>query len=201
MTSYETKIWALTGGVASGKSSACEILESLVPNIVRFDADASVAKLLDQDTEVQQAVRDVFGSGVLNRHGAIDRGALRARVFDCGDERRKLEEVLHPLVRKECLESLVAACKMKASLFLAEIPLLFESQFNFGQERNLLVAVSKQTQLQRLRRRSNITREMANAILSSQWSTDRKIEQADVVFWNEGPVDLLHMQLSRFLST
>jgi dephospho-CoA kinase len=195
-----TEVWALTGGVASGKSTACGLLESLVPGTVRFDADRAVARLLDGDAGVREAVAGHFGESVVAADGGLDRAALRARVFGSGDDRRMLERLLHPRVREDCLESLAAACKMGAPVFLAEIPLLFESDFDFGQRRNLLVAVGRETQWRRLGRREGVSAEMARAILSAQWPTERKIARADAVFWNEGPRAVLRSQLSRFSS-
>jgi len=192
-------VLALTGGVASGKSSACGELLALCPGACAFDADAAVHRLLGGDEQVAAAVVGRFGEAVRGAAGGIDREALRERVFPDPGARRELEAILHPRVREECLESLRAARDAAAALFVAEIPLLFESDFRFGQEFNLLVAVGRETQLRRLRDRRGGDDAMAARILEAQWPLEAKLPRADAVFWNEGPAPILRAQLRRFL--
>ncbi|MCH7224518.1 transcription termination factor Rho [Haloferula sp. A504] len=192
---------ALTGGVASGKSTACAIFRELCSDLVLFEADASVHRLLASDPGVEAAVVGRFGAECRAPGGGIDRPVLRERVF--GDEaaRRDLEGILHPRVREECLESLARARKIGASLFLADIPLLFENDFDFGQETSLLIAVGRDTQLKRLRDRNGFDDDLARSILDAQMPTADKMRRADVVFWNEGSPELLRAQVRRFLHT
>ena len=196
-----TRVIALTGGVASGKSTACAIFRELCPDLVLFEADASVHQLLASDLEVEKAVVDRFGPACRAAEGGIDRAELRGQVF--GDElaRRDLERILHPRVREECLESLARARKIPVSLFLADIPLLFENDFDFGQETSLLIAVGRETQLKRLRDRNGFDDDLARSILDAQMPTADKMLRADVVFWNEACPELLRSQVRRFLLT
>ncbi|MGB1130800.1 MAG: transcription termination factor Rho, partial [Haloferula sp.] len=122
------------------------------------------------------------------------------RVFENPEERKALEQILHPKVREECLESLARARKLAAPLFLADVPLLFENGFDLGQECNLLVAVGQETQLDRLKMRNGFDDDLARSILSAQMPTGEKMDQADVIFWNEGPVEFLKVQIHRFLT-
>lgn len=195
------KVIALTGGIASGKSTACAIFRELRDDLVLFEADASVRRLLAGDAAVEQAVVGRFGSRCRSGAGGIDRAVLRGIVFGDAAARRDLEGILHPRVREECLESLSRASKLGASLFLADIPLLFENDFDFGQETSLLIAVGRDTQLKRLRERNGFDDDLARSILEAQMPTSEKLRRADVVFWNEGPIEQLRSQIDRYLQT
>ena len=192
------RVMALTGGIASGKSTVCRLLRDCLPSVVTFDSDAAVRRMLEVDPEVIAVVTEAFGTAALDRHGRIDRHFLRGRVFSDDAARLRLEEIIHPRVRKECLASLARAEQSGATLFVADIPLFFEKGFNFGQEQVIVVASSRETQLQRLKARSGFEQSMIEAILAVQLATDEKIRRADVVFWNEGPPAVLKAQIRRF---
>jgi transcription termination factor Rho len=192
-------VFGLSGGIASGKSTACAILTRIARGAVIFDADACVHRLLAADPEVAAAIQARFGPEVLDAGGSVKREVLRGRVFGDDAARRALEAILHPRVREECLESLVSARKLGASLFVADIPLLFENSFDFGQEGNLLVAAGLPTRRKRLLDRSGMDAATAGSILAAQMPQEEKLRRADHVFWNEGPTLVLEAQLKRFL--
>ena len=194
-------VFGLSGGIASGKSTACRILARLCPGAVIFDADACVHRLLASDAATVAAVAARFGNGVIDESGGVDRSVLRGLVFGDDAARKDLEAVLHPRVREECLESLASARKLPASLFVADIPLLFENEFDFGQEGNLLVAAGLPTRLRRLRERSGLDDTTAGSILAAQMPQEEKLRRANHVFWNEGPPLVLEAQLTRFLQS
>jgi transcription termination factor Rho len=193
------RVFGLSGGIASGKSTACRILAKIARGVVIFDADACVHRLLAADPEVAAAIRDRFGPEVLDAGASVKRDVLRGRVFGDDAARRDLEAILHPRVREECLESLASARKLGASLFVADIPLLFENSFDFGQEGNLLVAAGLPSRRKRLLDRSGMDAATAGSILAAQMPQEEKLRRADHVFWNEGPTPVLEAQLKRFL--
>jgi transcription termination factor Rho len=86
-------------------------------------------------------------------------------------------------------------------MFVADVPLLFESGFDLRPEQVLLVATSPETQLARLKARSGFDDSLAGKILAAQWPIERKIPLADLVFWNEGPEKVLRGQIIRFLKS
>lgn len=192
-------VFGLSGGVASGKSTACRVIARLCPKAVIFDADACVHGLLSSDRGVAEAVSDRFGKGVLNGDGGVERSALRGQIFSDFAARKDLEAILHPRVREECLESLASARTLGLSLFVADIPLLFENEFDFGQEGNLLIAAGSETRRRRLRERNGFDEAMIDSILAAQMPQEEKLRRADHVFWNEGPTPVLEAQLQRFL--
>ena len=192
--------FALTGGVATGKSTFGRILQELVPAAVLFDCDASVRGLLTEE-ELGAEIIAALGREV-EGEGGLDRSRLRELVFRDQEGRKVLESILHPRVREECLElHRETAISRLSPLFVADVPLLFESGFDFGYERALLVATTRETQLVRLKSRNGYDDTLAEAILAAQLPIMEKVRRADVVFWNEGPEEVLRRQISRFLLT
>jgi dephospho-CoA kinase len=195
------QVFALTGGIATGKSTAGKMISRLMPTSAFFDCDESVQSLL-QKQEVLDEISDALGQSVIKTDGSLDRAALRKLVFENEILRGKLEIILHPKVRKECLEKLDFYFKNNpTTLFVADVPLLFESGFDFGQELNLVVATSQATQRTRLKARNHFEDRMISSILKAQLPIMEKVARADVVFWNEGSFAILERQLLRFLKS
>ena len=195
------QIIGLSGGIATGKSTCAKILSSLVSDLVLFDADDCVKNLYQSDV-VLMKLKGYFGSQVITKNGAANKQYLRSKVFANKLDKRFLEELFHPLVREECLALLEqTATKGVSPLFVADVPLLFENGFDFGQSINVLVATSKKTQVERLVKRNNWDTETVQSVLSSQMPIHDKHSLADVVFWNEGGQDLLLLQCRRFLQS
>lgn len=193
------KVYALTGGIATGKSTAGQMMRRLLPSIAFFDCDEVVQGFLRR-AEVLAEISEALGEEVRGENGALDRVRLRELVFEDEEQRRNLEGVLHPKVRKECLEKREKSFKNPSTtIFVADVPLLFESGFDFDQELNLVVATSEATQRSRLRARSRLEDKMISSILNAQLPIQEKISRGDVVFWNEGKLSFLERQLSRFL--
>lgn len=190
--------FALTGGIATGKSTVCRLIAELVPGARIFDSDACVRMLLDQDREVARGIGLRFGPGSLTPSGEVDRAFLRGIVFSDAGARSALEGLLHPRVREDCLASRDLAAKEGAALFVADIPLLFEKNFDFGQERSLISATTRLTQVRRLQARNGFDSQLVDSILAAQLPLEEKLRRADVVFWNEGPLDVLRNQVRRF---
>ena len=152
--------------------------------------------------EVVAEIGRRISPAAVDGEGRLRRDVLRELVFEEPEKRRDLEGLLHPLVRKECLEFKAQTSRQGVSpLFVADVPLLFEGGIDYGQEMSLLVATTRGTQLARLKSRNGFDDEMAEAILGAQWPIEDKLAPADVVFWNEGPESVLRRQLLRFLPT
>lgn len=192
------RVMGLTGGIASGKTTACALLREFLPSLVIFDSDAEVRRLLEQDEGVATAITGAFGEEALGNDGRVDRVWLRGRVFSDEAARTRLEAILHPRVREECLDSLRDAGKRGVEFFVADVPLLFEKGFDFGQSQVLVVASSRSTQFRRIRARNGFDDPMIESILAAQLPVQEKISRADTVFWNEGPPSVLRSQVRRF---
>ncbi len=191
-------VMALTGGIASGKSTAGRLLTEMLPSLVLFDCDAAVHRLLESDPGIRAFLQESFGAQALDTLGQVNRTFLRTIVFANEESRLLLESRLHPRVREECLDSLQRAATQGAEWFVADVPLLFEKGFDFGQTQTIVVATSPSTQVQRLMARSGLEPEVIASIIAAQLPIYEKIAKADVVFWNEGPPDVLRFQTRRF---
>ncbi|MBT8037579.1 MAG: dephospho-CoA kinase [Verrucomicrobiae bacterium] len=201
MMPHQLHIIGLTGGIATGKSTCCRLIRQEHPELVLFDADACVKGLYEK-TSVVGELKTYFGGGLMLPCGGIDKAYLRQCV--CADPSAKsfLEQVFHPRVIKECLALLSKSAKNPSSrLFVADVPLLFEIGFDIGQSANLLVATSRKTQVDRLKKRNAWDDDTVDAMLSSQMHIDAKLALADVIFWNEGPVEILRAQCRRWIQS
>ncbi len=193
------RVLGLTGGIATGKSTCVEIMRALDPGLVVFDADQCVAELY-QRSDVASALIGLVGESAYLENSELNRDYLRQRMFGDPELRQEMQNLIHPLVRKECLVSLeIASKKSGTTSFIADVPLLFEGGFDFGQDANLVVAVSRETQEQRLIMRSGFDVATVHAILEAQLPISHKEKCADVVFWNEGSRSVLEAQLKRFI--
>ena len=192
------RVLALTGGIASGKSTVCRMLREWLPSIVIFDCDEAVHQMLEVDREVAGIIATAFGDQALDIAGRVDRHFLRSRVFADEAARLKLEAILHPRVRQECLDSLDRAATRGAEVFVADVPLLFEKGFDFGQNQVIVVASSRSSQIQRLKARGGLDDQLIDSILATQLPVQEKMARADIVFWNEGPPAVLSSQIRRF---
>ena len=192
------QVMALTGGIASGKSTVCRFLKEFLPNIAIFDCDAAVHRMLEDDDEVTAIILEAFGDQALDAQGRIDRHFLRGRVFADEAARLRLEGILHPRVKQECLASMETAAIRGADLFVADVPLFFEKGFDFGQDQVMVVASSRVTQVRRLKARGGFEDSLIESILAAQLPVQEKISLADVVFWNEGPQSVIRSQIRRF---
>ncbi|MES2982813.1 MAG: transcription termination factor Rho [Verrucomicrobiota bacterium] len=189
---------ALTGGIASGKSTAVQLFQEFVPDIVVFDCDASVKALLDTP-EIISSLSEHFGNSIIDpESGKIIREKLRLEVFGHPDQRKLLESILHPRVREECLALKEKSIKQGARCFLADVPLLFENGFDFGYDQAITIATTRATQVARLKARNGWNDELIESVLAAQLPVDEKISRADIVFWNDGQPDTLRAQIQRF---
>lgn len=192
---------ALTGGIATGKSSAIRYFQDFLPDIVIFDCDSSVSELLGT-AEVVAEITDAFGMDVIDAEkGAINRRNLRELVFADAEKRKVLESILHPRVRQECLALRDEAAKKGARCFLADVPLLFENGFDFGQTQAITVSTSRATQVARLKARNGWDDALIESIIAAQMPLGEKEARADIVFWNDGRPNTLKAQIQRYCET
>ena len=151
----------LTGGIASGKSEVSRRFEAL--GIKVADADLAAREAVAIGSDGLADVVDMFGAGVLAADGSLDRPAMRRRVFNDADARKRLEGIIHPHVR----ELLHATCARADTPYaIAAVPLLAESGGRKAYpwlKRILVVDVPEAVQLQRLLQRDGIDDVLADA--------------------------------------
>jgi dephospho-CoA kinase len=188
---------AVTGPFASGKSTLVRFLGEL-PGAETASADEIVHQLLQNDERAISRIIERFGEEVRGASG-IDRKALGRRVFGDAKALRDLEEILHPLVRRETDRRIEAS---DAELFVVEIPLLFETER--GEDFDYTVAVTVPEERRRAWAEERGVDEGAlRAIEGRQLSGEEKAGRADVVVQNDADLDKLKVQaeeLGRMIS-
>ena len=174
----------ITGGISTGKSTFCGCLREIVPAAKFFDADLE-ARLLPELPEVKQEILGQFGGGVFSPDGDLNRTKLRAIVFTDATKRRALEQILHPRIRRQWMAE-AKKHRNSPDFFFADIPLLYETGGETLCERVVVVACSRNIQLDRLAKRKSLKRSEAEQMINSQMPLEEKIKRADHVVWNNG---------------
>jgi len=184
---------ALTGGIASGKSTVAEAFHKHGARV--FDADLIARDLVRPGQPALTEIAVAFGEAMLTTSGELDRRHMREKVFADIDERRRLERILHPKVR-EALLAAAAGCTDPYCVLV--IPLLAESHEDYAWvNRTLVVDVPLETQVARVMQRDSISREAALSILAVQATRERRLALADDVIDNAGPVGALGSAVER----
>ncbi|NNJ84483.1 MAG: dephospho-CoA kinase [Gammaproteobacteria bacterium] len=209
-------IIGLTGGIASGKTTAARILaEQGVPVI---DADEVARELVEPGEAALDEIIAAFGTGILDATARLDRSALRARVFSVPADRKRLERILHPRIQQEMFRRSDAAVGPYCVL---AIPLLLETgKKGFTAEENtagnsrtddagnpvqgdatergtriLVVDTPIEQQIQRACQRDGASRATVKAIILAQASRDERLAAAHDVITNDTDVEYLRAQV------
>ncbi len=182
----------ITGGIATGKSTFTRRFQELTGARL-FDADRAAHRLTDEDPEVAAELRAQFGPEIFSADGVLNRAALRAIVFVDSEKKRALEHILHPRIRHQWATE-ADDCRKTGTLFLADIPLLYETEGELLCDRVVVVACARAIQQQRLIARARLAPAAALAMIESQMPLPQKISRAEHVIWNNGPLAALEAQ-------
>ncbi len=188
------KVIGLTGGIASGKSTALNYLRSRGVAVV--DADLIARQVVAVDQPAYQKIVARFGAAILNEDRTINRKALGAVVFKDAAERRALEAITHPAIISEIkrqIEMLQVAGGVP--FIVLDVPLLFETGLQILCDQVWLVAVARAAQVKRLCRRDGIAEVAAERIINLQMPLEEKRKLADIVIDNNGSLADLQHQL------
>ena len=171
-------VLGLTGSIGMGKSNAAAALRRL--RVPLFDADAEVHRLMAPGGRAVAAIEAGF-SGVRDERGGIDRRRLGPRVFADPEARRRLEAILHPMVR-EAEQQFVARARARGErLVVLDIPLLFETRGTDRVDRVVVVSAPLRQQRERVMRRPGMTEARFAEILRAQLPDNEKRRRADFV--------------------
>lgn len=180
--STQALVVGLTGGIAAGKSAVTRCFEAL--GIPVYDADIAAREVVAPGTDGLGEVASAFGDGVLDQAGALDRGAMRERVFADPAARVALEAIIHPRVRQWLRERVRST---RAEYCVVSVPLLVEklAQYRWV-DRILVVDAPEPLQLSRLMARDGIDADLARRMLTQQASRAERLAAADDVIDNRG---------------
>ncbi len=181
----------LTGGIGSGKSTVADLFAARGAAVV--DTDAIAHELTAASGAAIPAIRAAFGDRAIRADGALDRDAMREIAFADPAARRRLEAILHPMIRTESRRRLEAAPGPYAILV---VPLLVESGDRAGGvDRIVVVDCPVEVQVERVMRRSGLTRARVDSIIAAQASRAERLAAADDLVDNGGAPDALAAQV------
>ena len=177
------KIIGITGGIASGKSTVTNFLRQKGFEVV--DADALVHQLQKPGGRLYQILVEHFGEKVLLEDGELNRPLLASLIFSNSEEREWSKETQGKIIRDE-LRALRDKFSETEELFFMDIPLLFEQDYASWFDETWLVYVRRDTQLDRLMNRDQLSKESAETRLASQWPLEEKKKFATYILDNNG---------------
>ncbi|MEK9500770.1 dephospho-CoA kinase [Gaopeijia maritima] len=188
---------ALTGNVASGKSTVAERFRAAGLPVV--SADEVAREVVAPGTEGLARIREVFGPEVIAADGTLDRARMRERVFSDPDARRRLEGITHPRIRAAVDRWIESRAAEGAPVVVAEIPLLFETGRDADFDRIVFVDAPAEERLRRMVDDRGLSAEVARGIMASQGDPEEKRRRAHHRIDNDGSIEQLHARADAVL--
>ena len=178
-------IIGLTGGIASGKSTAARHLASLGAHVI--DADRLGHRAYEPGTEAHRAVIETFGPDVRAADGTIDRRALGGKVFGDPAQLKRLTDIVWPEIRRLAQEDITSAQAADAdAIVVLEAAVLLEAGWQHGLDETWVVVVDPATAIERAMTRDGVDAAAVQSRIDAQLSNEARIAEADVVVRNSG---------------
>jgi dephospho-CoA kinase len=191
------KVFGLTGGIGTGKTTAAAMLKRR--GIAVADTDEIAREVVEPRQPALEEIRRQFGDEVIGTDGRLRREEMARRVFADEAARRQLEAIVHPRIR-ECWLAQVAAWRAeKRGVGVVVIPLLFETDATRHFDFTVCLACSAATQRARLTGRGWPAGQIEQRI-TAQWPLEKKMASSDFVVWTEGTLEVLEQQLARVIA-
>ncbi|MGH8495312.1 MAG: dephospho-CoA kinase [Gammaproteobacteria bacterium] len=175
----------LTGGITCGKSLVADAFAA--HGVPVIDTDFIAREVVHPGSPALARIVGEFGDGILDDAGALDRGRLRARVFDVPADRLRLEAILHPAIIEEMNRR---AADVRAPYVVLVIPLLVETGYDTEVDRVLVVDCTEDAQIERLMTRDGESEAGARRILAAQVSREDRLAAADDIIDNSGSKEM-----------
>lgn len=200
MNSQQVPAWrdelfvvALTGGIASGKSAVSGLFEDLGVEVV--DTDVIARELVEPGKPLLNSIVSAFGQELLDAYGRLKRLKLRKIIIRDDQKRAQLEAMMHPEIAVEVSRRLGEI--KDAPYCVLVVPLLAEKGGYKAADRVLVVDTDRETQVERVMKRDNISREQAVASLAIQASREQRLAIADDIIRNQGTLEELALHVQR----
>lgn len=191
-----SKVLGLTGGIASGKSAVSALFKKQGAAVI--DADLIAHQIVEPNQPGLTAIIAAFGSDYLSADGRLNRQKLGQLVFADPEALEKLDQLTHPLIRREILRQTAAYRAADRDLIVYDIPLLFETGYDQLCDAVLVVDVAPQIQLARVEQRDHLTEAAAKSRIAAQMSHDERLARADFVLDTSKPIDDLPKTFTAF---
>ena len=165
----------LTGGIASGKSTVGDLLENAGARVI--DADQVAREVVAPGTKGLALVKAEFGKSVLDAEGSLSRGALAGVVFGDENKRKRLEAILHPLIRERSMKLFQEA---RSEIVVYQVPLLVEASVDYPFDLVVTVEAGARQQIERLVETRGLSEQQASSRVQAQASEQQRVARADV---------------------
>ncbi|MDP4170944.1 MAG: dephospho-CoA kinase [Bacillota bacterium] len=191
-------IVGLTGGIASGKSTVSNMISEMGIRVIDADIEARLA--VEEGEPAYHKIIEEFGTDIVAATGDLDRQKLGNLIFHNKEKRLRLNEIVHPEVRRRMNEQKESAIRKGEKIVVLDIPLLFESELTYMVDKTILVYVDLPVQLQRLCARNSLSEHEARARVDAQMPLAEKIHLADATINNNGTVEETKSQLMNIMN-
>lgn len=192
-----TLVLGLTGGIATGKSTAAAFFKR--KGIPVIDADQVAHRLMQPGRASWQAIKDHFGVEFLQADQSINRQELGKLVFANPAQLQKLDHLLHPLINREMAAEVEKYRQQRAKMIVLDVPLLYESGEDKLCDQILVITLPEEEELRRLRKRNHLSKKEAQERLTSQMPLPEKEARANYVVDNAGTISELEEKLAHVL--
>ncbi|WP_163325350.1 dephospho-CoA kinase [Draconibacterium mangrovi] len=176
----------ITGGIGSGKSVICQVFKLLGAPV--FEADAWAKKLVNTHPEIKTGLIDWYGPDIYSPNGTIDRKKLAGIIFTDSTQLKKVNELIHPVVRQEFM---IWADKQSSPYVVHEAAILFESGFYKMMDNTILVTAPENMRIDRVTKRDGSTIEAVKERMDKQWSDEQKRKLASKEIKNDNKTLLI----------
>ncbi len=180
----------LSGGIGSGKSTACEIFSELGVPVI--DADIISHNVVQAGMPALQLIKEEFGEDIITKDGLLDRKKVRNQIFTNETYRKKLENILHPVIYEKIAHEIE---NINSSYCIISIPLLLETGALDIIDRILIIDASRELQLSRASVRDNASLNDIEGIIQAQIPRNVRLATADDIINNEGDIENLRKQI------
>ena len=182
--SHQPTRLGLTGGIGSGKSTVANMFASLGAAVI--DADAVSRRLTAPHGKAIEAITQEFGVTMISADGSLDRQRMRDLVFTSASAKKRLENILHPLIKLEIQQQDQALTNSDIDLIIYDIPLLVESpNWRPLLDRVVVIDCSEKTQIERVMVRNTLKQGDIEKIIANQSSRKIRNSAADIVIFND----------------
>jgi len=181
----------LTGGIGSGKSTVANFFAALEIPII--DADQIARELVEPNTPALKKIVNYLGSDLLLVDGSLNRNLLRKLIFQSPIDKKWLETLLHPLIKRKirrCLQ------RIDSPYVILVAPLLFEAKFSDLLDRVLVVDTQIELQVARIQVRDSCSAEEVRAIIDNQITREERLAKADDIIHNDGELEDLQKNIN-----
>lgn len=187
-----TYIVALTGGIASGKTTVSRMFERR--GIPIIDADVIARKVVEPGSSALESIKQKLGQTICNPDGQLNRRRLRENIVNHVELKQWLEDLLHPLIQKQTDLQIQT---VTTPFCLWVVPLLVENQLQNQADRILLADIPETLQIQRTIDRDGVSEAQARAIIKLQVSREQRLAVADDVIQTVGALSLIDKQVEQ----